>query len=101
MDPPPVLLAVEPSTLRAQGYVFNIELTYRAVMAGFTVTEVPITFRDRTAGVSKMSLGIALEALRLVPRLRRDARAARHPAPAEALAVTPEEPLSSSSKLPS
>ena len=45
-----VLEAVEPSTLRAQGYVFNIELTYRALLAGFRVTEIPICFRDRTAG---------------------------------------------------
>jgi dolichol-phosphate mannosyltransferase len=65
-----VLETIEPSTLRAQGYVFNIELTYRALLAGFTVTEVPITFRDREAGQSKMSLPIAFEALMLVPRLR-------------------------------
>jgi dolichol-phosphate mannosyltransferase len=65
-----VLETVEPSTLRAQGYVFNIELTYRALLAGFTVTEVPICFRDRKAGESKMSLLIAIEALRLVPKLR-------------------------------
>jgi dolichol-phosphate mannosyltransferase len=65
-----VLEAVEPSTLRAQGYVFNIELTYRALLAGFTVREVPICFRDRTAGDSKMSLPIAVEALMLVPKLR-------------------------------
>jgi dolichol-phosphate mannosyltransferase len=65
-----VLEAVEPSTLRAQGYVFNIELTYRALLAGFTVREVPICFRDRTAGDSKMSLPIAFEALMLVPKLR-------------------------------
>ena len=65
-----VLETVEPSTLRAQGYVFNIELTYRALLAGFTVTEVPISFRDREAGESKMSLPIAVEALMLVPRLR-------------------------------
>ena len=69
-----VLETVEPSTLRAQGYVFNIELTYRALLAGFTVAEVPICFRDRAAGESKMSLPIALEALLLVPRLRRDSR---------------------------
>jgi dolichol-phosphate mannosyltransferase len=69
-----VLETVEPSTLRAQGYVFNIELTYRALLAGFTVTEVPICFRDREEGESKMSLPIALEALLLVPRLRRDTR---------------------------
>jgi dolichol-phosphate mannosyltransferase len=65
-----VLETVEPSTLRAQGYVFNIELTYRALLAGFRVTEVPICFRDRTAGDSKLTLPIAIEALRLVPKLR-------------------------------
>ena len=69
-----VLETIEPSTLRAQGYVFNIELTYRALLAGFTVTEMPICFRDREEGESKMSLPIALEALLLVPRLRRDTR---------------------------
>jgi dolichol-phosphate mannosyltransferase len=69
-----VLETIEPSTLRAQGYVFNIELTYRALLAGFSVSEVPICFRDRKAGESKMSLPIAFEALLLVPRLRRDAR---------------------------
>ena len=66
-----VLETIEPSTLRSQGYVFNIELTYRTLLAGFTVTEVPISFRDREAGDSKMSLPIAFEALMLVPRLRR------------------------------
>jgi dolichol-phosphate mannosyltransferase len=65
-----VLEAVEPSTLRSQGYVFNIELTYRALLAGFTVREIPICFRDREEGESKMSLPIAIEALRLVPKLR-------------------------------
>jgi dolichol-phosphate mannosyltransferase len=65
-----VLETVEPSTLRSQGYVFNIELTYRALLAGFRVTEIPICFRDREEGESKMSLSIAVEALRLVPKLR-------------------------------
>jgi dolichol-phosphate mannosyltransferase len=65
-----VLEAVEPSTLRSQGYVFNIELTYRALLAGFSVQEIPIRFRDREEGESKMSLRIAIEALRLVPKLR-------------------------------
>jgi dolichol-phosphate mannosyltransferase len=66
--------AIEPGSLRAQGYVFNIELTYRALLAGFRVEEVPIVFRDRRAGSSKMSLPIAIEALWLVPTLRRSAR---------------------------
>jgi dolichol-phosphate mannosyltransferase len=65
-----VLESVGVRTLRAQGYVFNIELTYRALAAGFRVTEVPITFRDRTIGESKISLSIAVEALWLVPVLR-------------------------------
>jgi dolichol-phosphate mannosyltransferase len=65
-----VLEAVELPTLRSQGYVFNIELTYRALRAGFTVTEVPIVFHDRTVGESKISLPIAVEALWLVPSLR-------------------------------
>jgi dolichol-phosphate mannosyltransferase len=69
-----VLEAVEPSTLRSPGYVFNVELTYRALLAGFRVTEVPISFRDRTAGESKLSLPIAMEALLLLPRLRRRRR---------------------------
>ena len=65
-----VLESVEPSTLRSQGYVFNIELTYRALLAGFSVKEIPIRFQDRQEGESKMSLPIAIEALRLVPKLR-------------------------------
>jgi dolichol-phosphate mannosyltransferase len=65
-----VLEAVELPTLRSQGYVFNIELTYRALRAGFRVAEVPIVFRDRTVGESKISLSIAIEALWLVPSLR-------------------------------
>ena len=58
------------ATLRSQGYVFNIELAFRAVRAGFRVAEVPIVFRDRTVGESKISLPIAFEALWLVPSLR-------------------------------
>jgi dolichol-phosphate mannosyltransferase len=65
-----VLETVELPTLRSQGYVFNIELTYRALRAGFQVVEVPIVFCDRTVGESKISLPIAIEALSLVPVLR-------------------------------
>ncbi|HEX3801655.1 MAG TPA: polyprenol monophosphomannose synthase [Solirubrobacteraceae bacterium] len=66
-----VLETIDLNSLRADGYVFQIEVTYRAVRAGFQVIEVPITFVDRTAGASKMSGKIALEAMRLVPSLRR------------------------------
>jgi hypothetical protein len=65
-----VLEQVELRTLRSQGYVFNIELTFRALGAGFQVTEVPIVFHDRAVGESKISLAIAVEALWLVPVLR-------------------------------
>ena len=66
-----VLETIDLDSVSAEGYVFQIEVTYRALRAGFTVREVPIVFRDRTAGHSKMSARIAAEALWLVPRLRR------------------------------
>jgi dolichol-phosphate mannosyltransferase len=71
-----VLEAIDLPSVRADGYVFQIEVTYRALLAGFRVREVPIVFRDRTAGTSKMSTRIALEAIWLVPRLRGSAAAA-------------------------
>jgi dolichol-phosphate mannosyltransferase len=71
-----VLEAIDLPSVRAEGYVFQIEITYRAILAGFRVQEVPIVFSDRTEGTSKMSSRIAMEAMWLVPRLRRTARAA-------------------------
>ncbi len=71
-----VLEAIDLPSVRAEGYVFQIEVTYRAILAGFRVREVPIVFSDRTAGSSKMSSRIALEAMWLVPKLRRSARVA-------------------------
>lgn len=55
-------------TIRADGYGFQIELTYRARRAGAQVVEVPIQFGERTRGQSKMSLRIVIEALWLVTR---------------------------------
>ncbi len=52
------------------GYGFQIEVTYRAVQAGYRVLEVPIVFRDRRVGSSKMSARIAVEAFWKVPALR-------------------------------
>jgi len=66
-----VLETIGIDTVEADGYVFQIEVTYRAILAGFIVREVPIMFVDRSAGTSKMSWRIALEAMLLVPRLRR------------------------------
>jgi dolichol-phosphate mannosyltransferase len=68
-----VLEAIDLASIRAEGYVFQIEVTYRAILAGFTVREIPIVFVDRTAGSSKMSTRIAIEAMLRVPQLRRSA----------------------------
>ncbi|HEY4450649.1 MAG TPA: polyprenol monophosphomannose synthase [Solirubrobacteraceae bacterium] len=65
-----VLETIQLDGVRSQGYAFQVELTYRAVQAGFRVVEVPIVFRDRQQGESKMSWRIAAEAMWLVPRLR-------------------------------
>jgi dolichol-phosphate mannosyltransferase len=65
-----VLEAIHLDGVRSRGYAFQVELTYRAVRAGYRVVEVPITFRDRQRGTSKMSWRIALEAAVLVPGLR-------------------------------
>jgi dolichol-phosphate mannosyltransferase len=65
-----VLEAIHFDSVRSQGYAFQVELTYRSVQAGFRVVEVPIVFRDRERGQSKMSWRIAAEAMWLVPLLR-------------------------------
>jgi dolichol-phosphate mannosyltransferase len=65
-----VLEALDLDAITSEGYVFQIETTYRAVQAGFGVDEVPIVFRERRAGSSKMTARIALEAAWRVPGLR-------------------------------
>ncbi len=65
-----VLEALDLDNVSAQGYGFQIEMTWRAVKAGFRVEEVPIVFVDRRVGQSKMSKKIFLEALTLVWKLR-------------------------------
>jgi dolichol-phosphate mannosyltransferase len=66
-----VLETIQLETIRAEGYVFQIEVTYRALRAGFRVKEIPIVFKDRSVGSSKMSARIAAEAMWAVPFLRR------------------------------
>ena len=63
------LAAIPFDGVHAGGYVFQIEMTYRASRAGARVTEVPITFQDRRVGRSKMSRRIIFEALFVVVRL--------------------------------
>lgn len=60
------LKRLEPSSCEASGYGFQVEMAWRASMAGMSLTEVPITFRDRRAGSSKMDTAIAVEAIRLI-----------------------------------
>jgi dolichol-phosphate mannosyltransferase len=65
-----VLDALDLPAITAKGYAFQIETTYLAKRAGFSVVELPITFDDRTHGASKMSRRIVLEAIWRVPLLR-------------------------------
>ena len=69
-----VLERLDLAHVHAEGYGFQIELTFRALEAGFRVREVPIVFHERRAGASKMSPRIALEAVWKVPALRLRAR---------------------------
>ena len=68
------LEAIDLARVRSNGYAFQIEMTYRAWRRGLRVHEVPILFRDRTEGETKMTRRIGLEALWIVWWLR--ARAA-------------------------
>ncbi len=74
------LSAVPFEGVRAGGYVFQIEMTYRASRFGARVVEVPIIFRDRRLGQSKMSRRIIVEALLVVISLRWDELRGRGPA---------------------
>ncbi|HEX7099802.1 MAG TPA: polyprenol monophosphomannose synthase [Acidimicrobiia bacterium] len=62
------LRALPYRTARASGYGFQVEMAWRAYQAGFDIREVPIVFRDREQGKSKMGLGIVLEAMWLVTK---------------------------------
>ena len=64
------LRATRFETATAQGYAFQVELTWRVLSLGLQVVEVPIRFRERRLGESKMSARIAREAAWKVPALR-------------------------------
>jgi dolichol-phosphate mannosyltransferase len=79
-----VLEAIDLDSIQARGYAFQVEMTYRAIRAGFEVVEVPIVFRDRQTGSSKMDRAIVAEAIWRVPLLRFGPRHVANPkAPAE------------------
>jgi dolichol-phosphate mannosyltransferase len=65
-----VLETLDLDVVHADGYGFQIEMTYRAIKAGFHIREVPIVFRDREVGTSKMNWRIAVEAVWKVPALK-------------------------------
>ena len=62
------LSLLDPSTCRAVGYGFQVEMAWRAVERGLVVREIPIAFHDRRHGRSKMGLAVVLEAMWLVTR---------------------------------
>ena len=64
------LQAIDYATIRSHGYAFQVELTYRALLRGLRITELPIIFHEREHGHSKMTGRIAVEAAWLVPLLR-------------------------------
>jgi dolichol-phosphate mannosyltransferase len=64
------LEAIDLDSIAARGYAFQVETTYRAIRLGFRVAEVPIVFRERRAGRSKMGAPIVAEAVWRVPLLR-------------------------------
>ena len=65
-----VLETIDLSSVKSNGYAFQIEISYRAWKHGFRLVEIPIIFVDRTEGVSKMSKRIVREAVWMVWRLR-------------------------------
>ena len=62
------LRLLDPAGCQASGYAFQVEMVWRAVRQGLRVVEIPIVFRDRQQGVSKMHSGVVLEAIRLVSK---------------------------------
>ncbi|MGH8936943.1 MAG: polyprenol monophosphomannose synthase [Acidimicrobiia bacterium] len=62
------LRRLDPAGCGASGYAFQVEMVWRAVRQGLEVVEIPIVFRDRELGASKMHGGVVLEAIRLVSK---------------------------------
>ena len=64
-----VLKEIDFTKIRSEGYSFQIEINFLALIKGFKLIEIPIVFTDRTVGESKMNRGIVLEAIWMVPKL--------------------------------
>jgi hypothetical protein len=102
-----ILQRLDLERIRAEGYGFQIEMTYRSKQHGAAITEVPIAFVDRAAGESKMSSFIVVEALalvtwwglgRLVAPLRRVGRKGKRGAGGGGAAATPSGTSTGSSR---
>ena len=88
------LAAIPFAGIHAGGYVFQIEMTFRASRRGASLTEIPITFRDRRVGQSKMSRRIVVEALVVVVTLRAEELLGRLPGRRPpSIAGVPAEPV--------
>ena len=74
-----VLEAIDLDSIGSKGYAFQVEMTYRAIRRGFRAVEVPIVFRDRQVGSSKMGRAIVAEAIWRVPLLRLRERSRQWP----------------------
>jgi apolipoprotein N-acyltransferase len=84
-----VLEALVDSGIASEGYAFQIELAYRALRAGFSVGEVPISFREREHGKSKLSRRIVAEALFQVARWAARDRLVHRKAPSSGSTLKP------------
>lgn len=87
-----VLGDIDIGSIRSNGYSFQIEMTYRALLRGHAVIEVPIVFADRTDGTSKMSRRIVIEAVGMVWKLRASAPRLRAGPAARNAPLTPRSP---------
>lgn len=63
-----VLESIDLEVVASEGYAFQIEMVFLALRSGFVVREIPITFRERSSGRSKMSKAIIVEGVRWVTR---------------------------------
>jgi dolichol-phosphate mannosyltransferase len=68
------LQAIDLSTIRSDGYSFQVEMSYRSIQRGLKIIELPINFSNRTEGKSKMSLKVQMESALMPFRIKRAAR---------------------------
>lgn len=65
-----VLESIDLNHIRSDGYAFQIEMTYRTFQKGFKVTEIPVIFKERASGESKISRYVVWEAFWMTLRMR-------------------------------